>query len=205
MDLGSYRLFFHEAHMIGFYYICRDIMREKLPLVEARFAYPKPEYADKYKRIFNCPVIFGSEETQAFFDSSYLKMNLPHSNMLSKNLYEKECQQALQNLQLFATTTGLVRHALFSKDNEFPNMKKMAKNINMSSQTMRRRLAAEGIDYKSLSRQVRENKACALLKSTDLSMQEIADRLGYSDVANFYRAFKSWTGQTPLGFRRKED
>jgi AraC-like DNA-binding protein len=205
MDLGSYRRLFHEAHMVGFYYICRDIMRARLPLIEARFAYPKPEYADKYKKIFNCPVVFGAKETQAFFDSSYLKMNLPRSNMLAKKLYEKECHEDLENLQLFTTTAGRVRHALFSKDNEFPNMKKIAKNINMSSQTMRRRLAAEGIDYKSLSRQVRENKACALLKSTDLSMQEIADRLGYSDVANFYRAFKSWIGKTPLSFRRKED
>jgi AraC-like DNA-binding protein len=204
MDWGSYRRFLHEAHAVGFYYICCEIIREKIPLIEARFAYPKPEYADQYKKIFNCPIVFDAEETQAIFDSSYLKKNLPCSNILTKKLYEKECRQVLQNLNMFATTAGRVRYAILSKKNEFPDMKNLAKSLNMSSQTMRRRLAAEGIDYKSLSRQVREDRACALLTSTNMTMEEIADSLGYSDVANFYRAFKSWTGQTPLSFRRKE-
>lgn len=204
MDLGSHRRFLHEAHAVGFYYICCEIMRERIPLIEARFAYPKPEYIDKYKKIFNCPIVFDAEETLAVFDSSYLKKKLPCSNILTKNLYEKECQQVLQNLNMFATTAGRVRFAILSKKNEFPNMKNLAKSLNMSSQTMRRRLAAEGIDYKSLSRQVREDKACALLTSTNMTMEEIADSLGYSDVANFYRAFKSWTGTTPQNYRRRE-
>ena len=204
MDFGSYRRFLHEAHTSGVYYVCCEIMRERFDLIEARFAYPKPDSVDEYKKIFNCPLVFDAEESQAIFDSSYLTKKLPCSNELTKNLYEKECRQILQNLNLFTTTAGRVRQALLSKNNEFPNMKNVAKSLNMSSQTMRRRLAAEGVDYKSLSRQVRENKACDLLKSTDMSMEEIADSLGYSDVANFYRAFKSWTGQTPLSYRRKE-
>ncbi|MBN1365693.1 MAG: AraC family transcriptional regulator [Syntrophaceae bacterium] len=203
-DWGTYRRFLHEAHAVGFYYICCEIMREKIPLIEVRFAYSKPPYADKYGKIFNCPIFFDAAETEAIFDAAYLKKNLPCSNILTKKLYEKECWQVLQNLNLFATTAGRVRYAIMSKNNEFPNMKNLAKSLNMSSQTMRRRLAAEGMEYKSLSRQVREDKACALLTSTNMTIEEIADSLGYSDVANFHRAFKSWTGQTPLGYRRKE-
>jgi AraC-like DNA-binding protein len=204
MDFGSYRRFLHEAHVAGVYYVCCEIMRERFQLIEARFAYPKPDYVDKYKKIFNCPIVFDAEETQAIFNSNYLKKKLPCSNELTKNLYEKECRQVLRNLDLFTTTAGRVRHALLSNNNGFTNMTKLALNLNMSSQTMRRRLAAEGVDYKSLLRQVRENKACDLLTSSNLTMEEIADSLGYSDVANFYRAFKSWTGQTPMSFRRKE-
>lgn len=204
MNFGNYRRFLHEAHTSGVYYVCCEIMRERFQLAEVRFAYPKPDDISEYQKIFGCPLVFDAEETQAIFDGSYLKKKLPCSNELTKNLYEKECRQILQNLNLLTTTAGRVRHALFSKNNEFPVMKNLAKSLNMSSQTMRRRLAAEGVDYKSLSRQVREHKACDLLKSTDLSMEEIAESLGYSDVANFYRAFKSWTGQTPLSYRRRE-
>lgn len=204
MDLGSHRRFLHEAQAVGAYYICCEIIREKIPLREVRFAYPKPAYADKYKPIFNCPIVFEADETQAVFDIIYLKKNLPCSNILTKKLYEKECRQVLQNLNLFATTAGRVRYAILSKKNEFPDMKKLAESLNMSAQTMRRRLAAEGIDYKSLSRQVREDRACSLLTSTNMTMEEIADSLGYSDVANFYRAFKSWTGTTPQNYRRRE-
>ena len=39
------------------------------------------------------------------------------------------------------------------------------------------------------------------LKSGRLSIQEIAFLLGYSDVANFRRAFKRWEGVAPSGVR----
>lgn len=203
-DPGKYRRFIHEAHTVGFYYICREIMKEPLPLTEVRFAYPKPEYVDKYKKIFSCPIIFNAQETQALFAGRYLEKTLPCANVLTKNLYEKECRHLLQDLGRFSTTTGRVKQALRSYDNAFPGMTEIARRLNMSSQTLGRRLAAEGTDYKTVSRQVREKKARELLKTTDLSIEEIAGKLGYSDTANFHRAFKSWTGQTPLDFRRKD-
>ncbi|MFZ5562780.1 MAG: AraC family transcriptional regulator [Thermodesulfobacteriota bacterium] len=202
-DPGKYRCFIHEAHAVGFYYVCREIMKEPPPLTEVRFAYPKPDYVDKYKKIFSCPIVFNAEETQALFAGRYLEKALPCSNVLTKNLYEKECRRLLQDLDRFSTTTGRVKQVLLSYDNAFPGMTEMARRFNMSPQTLGRRLAAEGTDYKTLSRQVREKRACDLLKITGLSIEEIAGKLGYSDTANFYRAFKSWTGQTPLDFRRK--
>ncbi|MDY6830500.1 MAG: helix-turn-helix transcriptional regulator [Thermodesulfobacteriota bacterium] len=145
-----------------------------------------------------------NKETQALFAGRYLEKGLPCANVLTKNLHEKECRHLLQDLERFSATTGRLKHALLSYDNGLPGMAEMARRFNMSPQTLGRRLAAEGTDYKTVSRQVREKRACDLLKTSDLSIEEIAARLGYSDTANFYRAFKSWTGKTPLGFRRKE-
>jgi AraC-like DNA-binding protein len=47
----------------------------------------------------------------------------------------------------------------------------------------------------------RHARALVLLRSSGLSVKDVAQRLGYSDVANFMRAFKRWTGQTPGAFR----
>jgi AraC-like DNA-binding protein len=41
-----------------------------------------------------------------------------------------------------------------------------------------------------------------LLRSSDLSIETVAERVGYSDVANFTRAFRRWTGSTPAAYRR---
>lgn len=87
---------------------------------------------------------------------------------------------------------------------DFPTRSQLARRLNMSDQTLNRRLAAEGVSYKSLAQDIRQKKACDLLRSTDLSIEEIASKVGYSNVANFYRAFKSWTGKTPLGYRGKK-
>lgn len=105
---------------------------------------------------------------------------------------------------MLTTTTELAKSALLFKDKDLLTRAQPARRLNMSDQTLKRRLAAEGVSYKSLAQGIREKKACGLLRSTELSMEEIADRLGYSDVANFYRAFKSWTGKTPLSYRGKK-
>ena len=42
-----------------------------------------------------------------------------------------------------------------------------------------------------------------MIAAGDLSMEKIAEKLGYSDVAGFYHAFKTWTGNTPANFRKR--
>ena len=103
---------------------------------------------------------------------------------------------------MLTTTTELAKSALQCKDKELLTRSQLARRLNMSDQTLKRQLAVEGVSYKSLAQGIREKKACDLLRSAELTMEEISDNLGYSNVANFYRAFKSWTGKTPLGYRR---
>ena len=205
IDLGRSSRFRYEMHMVGGYNICCEIMRERVQLIEIRFAYSKPEYAEEYKPIFNCPILFDAEETQIRFDSSYLTRPLPCANTLTKKIYEKDCRQTLEQLIMLTTTTELAKSALQFKDKELLTRSQLARCLNMSDQTLKRRLAAEGVSYKSLVKDIRQKKACDLLQSTELTMEEIANNVGYRDVANFYRAFKSWTGLTPRSCRGKNE
>jgi AraC-like DNA-binding protein len=45
-------------------------------------------------------------------------------------------------------------------------------------------------------------QARELLRQHTLSVEQVAERLGYSDVSNFGRAFRRWTGLTPAAFRK---
>ena len=49
--------------------------------------------------------------------------------------------------------------------------------------------------------QVRCEMALALLKEREMTLSELAFRLGYSDLRPFARAFKRWTGTTPGSYR----
>jgi AraC-like DNA-binding protein len=71
----------------------------------------------------------------------------------------------------------------------------------MSPRTLKRKLAACGTTYSDLLDELRQNRAVQLLGSDQLSIEAIADRLGYSDAANFGRAFRRWTGTTPGAYR----
>ncbi|OQA26315.1 MAG: HTH-type transcriptional regulator GadX [Chloroflexi bacterium ADurb.Bin344] len=84
-----------------------------------------------------------------------------------------------------------------------PNFYQLARRMNIAPWTLKRRLSAEGTSYKQLASDILKNKAIHLLQTTDLSLEQIATELGYGDLANFYRAFRKWTGRTPGSYREK--
>lgn len=47
----------------------------------------------------------------------------------------------------------------------------------------------------------RERLARIYLQTLSMSLEEIAERLGYGEQTSFGRAFKRWTGVTPQRFR----
>ncbi|HNN93134.1 MAG TPA: helix-turn-helix transcriptional regulator, partial [Pseudomonadota bacterium] len=59
----------------------------------------------------------------------------------------------------------------------------------------------EGTTLQEVLRQLREDLARRHLAEQRESIAEIAFVLGFSDVSTFHRAFKRWTGQTPLAYR----
>ena len=65
---------------------------------------------------------------------------------------------------------------------------------------MGRRLAAAGQTYRAVMQQMQGERACVLLRNPDLSLQDVASALGFTDISAFYRAFKRWTGRTALDY-----
>ncbi|MGR3662380.1 MAG: AraC family transcriptional regulator ligand-binding domain-containing protein [Paracoccaceae bacterium] len=77
-----------------------------------------------------------------------------------------------------------------------------AQMAGLGVQTLQRRLRCEGVTYRGLVQAARQGKACALLRETSLNVTEIAFGLGYSDHANFTRAFGRWMGCSPSEYRK---
>ena len=67
--------------------------------------------------------------------------------------------------------------------------------------TLQARLSSEGVKFSELVENQRATLAKAHLSQRNLSLDEIADRLGYGEQTSFGRAFKRWTGMTPQQFR----
>jgi AraC-like DNA-binding protein len=71
----------------------------------------------------------------------------------------------------------------------------------MHPRALRRRLETEGTSYRDVLAEVRMRLAIEYLRRTQMTHEEIASRLGYSDAANFRHAFLRWTGKSPSEFR----
>lgn len=80
-----------------------------------------------------------------------------------------------------------------------------ARLAGQSIRTFQRKLDREGLTYSELLNQVRKERATALLIESDLSIMDIGLQIGFSDPANFTRAFRSWTGVSPSQVRRNDE
>ena len=61
---------------------------------------------------------------------------------------------------------------------------------------------ATGMNFRDYLQKARIEKACQLLRTTDKTVLEISELVGYQDPAFFYRTFKKILGKTPFEYRR---
>ena len=81
-------------------------------------------------------------------------------------------------------------------------LEQLAGEFHLSERTLIRRLREEGVQYQQLLDEVRQELACWLLQNTPLSVERVAERLGYRDTSNFSRTFRRWLGVTPHAWRK---
>ncbi|MFL5320421.1 MAG: helix-turn-helix transcriptional regulator [Myxococcaceae bacterium] len=104
---------------------------------------------------------------------------------------------------LFAS--ALIPHALrFVREQGGVTLEKVAKKLHLSDRTLQRRLQEDGLNFAALVEELRQDTVKALLSAGELSLSEVAVKVGYTDGATFARAFKRWTGVTPGAFRSKK-
>ena len=76
-----------------------------------------------------------------------------------------------------------------------------AMKMGMSTRTLQRRLAEQGLSYSGLVDEVRFLQARELILYHK-KLMDVAIQLGYSDAGSFTRAFERWTGMTPMQYRK---
>ncbi|MFE6073953.1 AraC family transcriptional regulator ligand-binding domain-containing protein [Paenibacillus sp. NPDC057886] len=82
-----------------------------------------------------------------------------------------------------------------------PDIQVVAKELGMSDRTLQRRLTEENTSFKLLLTRARHEQARAYLADPTLDIKEVAFLIGYEDQNSFYRAFRSWEGDTPTNWR----
>ena len=79
----------------------------------------------------------------------------------------------------------------------------VARELGMSSRTLRRRLAEQGVIYTELVEDVRHKLALRYLSDASINLKQVVYLLGYSDLPAFNHAFRRWTGTSPRDYRQK--
>lgn len=203
VDLGEVRRFVCEGEMASIHKMASLSYEDVNIFKEMHFAYPVPSYAKRYNEIFGCPVIFNAPEHRVIFDAQHLFNPLKLANPLLKTGLEKDCREMAARMQDHETLTERIRQEILHQQDSPPTLDQLARRINISPRTIRRKLMKEKTTYKTILTNIRKDKAVDLLLTTRMPMEKIAIHLGFNEVSSFYRAFKNWTGMTPSKYREK--
>lgn len=76
-----------------------------------------------------------------------------------------------------------------------------AEMMGVHTRTFQRELASRDTSFQQVLNDVRVDLACARLESDDRPISEIADELGYQELAAFSKSFRRWTGVSPSAYR----
>jgi AraC-like DNA-binding protein len=172
---------------------------------EVRFRHGAPRDRGAYERFFGCPVWFDQPATAIVLDRETLEIPLSTAQPEFDRYLERLVREAVSPLErrdLVADARAAIKEALLH--DRTVSLPVVARRVGASSRTLQRRLESAGLTFQSAVDEVRRAIALPLLTATDLSVEEIGERLGYSDVAAFRRAFRRWTGVPPAVVRRGE-
>lgn len=168
----------------------------------AHFEHSSPPYRREYTRVFSGVERFGRALTGLDFDRTILDRPQLHQHPALSALLREHAQQQLAQVGQEPALIERLQEFLRSRGPAFiPDMQTAAKELGTSDRSLRRRLSEEGLSYRALVQSTIERAAKQLLLDPRRSLQETAHALGFADAAAFHRAFKRWTGITPLDFR----
>ena len=155
-----------------------------------------------YERFFDCPVTFGGSRSELQVAASLLDTPMPLQDAETSAICQQQCQLLLARLTKSSGFIDSVRQLIVARPGYFPDIDYVAAKLNITSRTLRRRLAEEGSSYQQILADVRYQLAQEYLGTSSLPIEEIAEMLGYSTPGNFSHAFKRWHGSPPSQFRQ---
>lgn len=165
--------------------------------------YEAPGYAEKYASSFRCPVAFDQPHCEYRFSRQELALSLAEADENTARICEESCRQLLNQMEIEEDIISRICHLLLSTPGEFPKLDAVANRLSLGARTLRRRLNELGTSYQSILDDVRRELAIEYLRTTNLTVQEIAELLGYSEVTNFRRAFMRWVELSPYQYRKQ--
>ena len=197
VTLGPFRQFVIIGLAVGLWQIGEHLTGRKLDgVVEVSFA--APDYLARLPlagRIrFSCPV------DRLVFPAELLDLSLVTADPLATQLAQVECERELAAM-VHAGLPGRVRTALAEDPNA--SLVAVAKRLRLSTRTLKRHLADHDTSFSAIAVDIRRQRAFLLLDNRELSIGEVATRLGYTELPNFTRAFRKWTGVTPAAYRAR--
>ena len=172
------------------------LIGRRINLVEASFIFSPPDTHNEYQKIFSCDIQFNASYTGLKFPLKFLSEKVTQSETTLRGFLKHSPADLLARPDEGNSLVAQIRR-IISDDlsQELPNFEFVANALHTSAQTLRRRLKEEGLTYQELKDQMRRDTALYFLERGDLSIQEVAEKLGFSVLSALEEKTSKWVSK----------
>ncbi|GAA6154332.1 helix-turn-helix domain-containing protein [Pseudoteredinibacter isoporae] len=194
---------FSEVYFQIIQTLARRYIGETIPDCYFEFSHPQPSYHQAYRDYFQGDCYFGQAHNCYYIPIEYARRANPKANAEAYRLAQEICQQQLKHIPNHSLTMAdRVCRTLMSQPLGKMHEDAVARSLFVSKRTLARRLDSEGKTFRQVREDLLAELASRQLRESQASVESIAVLLGYSDVANFRRAFKRWFAKSPSEYRQ---
>jgi AraC-like DNA-binding protein len=198
---GDLHRFLYEQQLVQHAVHLKDVAGLSCRPLKATLSYQEPAHADYYARFLECPVSFDAPACELHFDAGILDQPTQLAHKLTSTLMQATCERLIGQAKTSTGVSGRVYQILMATPGRLPALNEAADMLHMHERTLRRKLESEDTSFGEIVDDVRASLATEYLRTTRMTTDDIAALVGFSDAANFRRAFKRWTGKAPSDFR----
>jgi AraC-like DNA-binding protein len=200
LDVSRHAVEFAFAGVVA---TVRELLGGAVPFRETRFRHPPPASVDEYPHVLGMPVVFDAGENALVAAASVGERRPVPTNALHAYLHHR-AGTLLATVASQPTTMDRLRGAYEKAvTNGEASLRAVARSLALSSRTLQRRLRRANTTHRAMVDAARHMLAVKLMEQHACSIDDIAERVGYSELRAFIRAFRRWTGESPAAFRRR--
>ncbi len=202
-DLLAFNL---DICLSSYWRLIQTVLTSNEPPLAVHLKQDNLPYLAAYEAVFKCPIVLCAEFDGLVFERAALDRPLNFQNATSFKMATQHCQGIEDGLikSMQQLWSAKVKQLLQQDLNRFIRIDDVADSCFVSQRTLRRYLKNEDTTFQMLLDDVRSERAMYFLQQDNVRLQQIAEALGYSEVAAFRSAFKRWTGQSLAAFRQQQ-
>lgn len=195
--------FLQKAFLLFSFGLASWLVARRVPLVAV-------DYTDgpgsEASRVYQAPIRHGQPQLGLVFEARWLSLPVVQDPQSLRDFLALAPANLLVKYRDTGSTSERIRRQLRRRlGADMPSLEQLARQLSTSPQTLRRHLRAEGHAFQSLKDSLRRDAAIAWLADPGLSLDAVAQRVGFSEASSFQRAFKKWTGLPPGAYRQARD
>lgn len=198
------RVFAHETLFVIFYGLTCWLIDRRVVVRRACFSYPQPAWWHEYTQIYSSEVAFDTPDSALEFSSAELDAPIAQTERSARDFLKLAPGSFILKYKNPNSIARQVHKRLASTaPPAWPRFAALAAELHLSAATLHRHLAREGTSFRLIKDALRRDAAIRYLKTSPLSVVDIASELGFAEASAFHRAFRHWTGTSPAEYRAR--